>query len=307
MGHARDGSDLICANSSMTSESVCILCGCSQSREVFRFPRPDQAEATGRHTEALFGRVGRIVRCRECSLVRQLEPSSAPYEEMEDLEYIAEEVGIRRTVVGILETVERYRPPGSMLDVGAGPGFMVEEAQARGWTATGVEPSAWAIGEAKNRGVQMIHGTLETVALTPAAFDVIVATDVIEHVANPILFATRIHELLTPDGIVFLATPNVTSLAARVLRRLWWSVIPNHLWYFSPQTLGRLMEMTGFVPVWIGTHPKTFSVEYYAGRLGGYNDRMGKIARALSQLAGPARLVTPNFHDRIGLVARKRP
>jgi SAM-dependent methyltransferase len=285
----------------------CPICGEVVAREVFRTFRPRSAASTGRHTEDLFGRAGRIVRCVSCGLARQVDPPTAPYEETEDPEYLSEEDGIRRTFAKLIERVEVYRPPpGRLLDAGCGPGLLLDEARRRGWTTAGVEPSAWGVERAKRAGLDVTQGTLETVDTKTPPFDVIVAADVIEHVDDPRAFMDRINRLLVVGGILLVATPNVDSIVARVLRRWWWSVIPNHLWFFSPRTLRMLMEDTSFEVVECTTHPKTFSVEYYAGRFGGYNTPVGALFRQASQLLGGAdRLVTPDFRDRTAMIARK--
>ena len=50
----------------------------------------------------------------------------------------------------VIERVERQRPPGRLLDVGAGPGFMVSAARARGWDAEGIDLNPWAVAHARD-------------------------------------------------------------------------------------------------------------------------------------------------------------
>lgn len=285
----------------------CPLCGSAEWREIFRALRPAAASSTGRHTEDLFGRAGRIVRCSSCRLVRQFDPPTAPYEDAEDPEYLTEERGIAATFTNVLERIERYRaPPGRLLDVGCGPGVLIGIAKQRGWTVKGIEPSRWGVDQARQRGLDVTQGMLENTDLDPGSFDVVVAADVIEHVTDPVAFATRIHSLLLPGGVVFIATPNVESVAAKLLRRWWWSVIPNHLLFFSPRTLGDVLRKGGLNPVDVSTHPKTFSIEYYAARFGGYGNAIGKLTTRIGgALGGRERLVTPDFKDRTAMLARK--
>jgi 2-polyprenyl-3-methyl-5-hydroxy-6-metoxy-1,4-benzoquinol methylase len=286
---------------------TCPLCDSTGYKEIFKAFRPPKAEATGKHTEDLFGRAGRIVRCSSCTLVRQLDPPVAPYHEAEeDAEYLSEEAGIRTTFRNIVERIERWQRPGTLLDIGCGPGLLLDEARARGWRTVGVEPSAWASGEATKRGLDVHNGTLEGLEIAVGSIDAIVAADVIEHVPDPLAFAKRINELLAPNGVVFIATPDVGSVIAQTLRRWWWSIIPNHLWFFSRATLRATFEKASAEVLDVTTHPKTFSLAYYAGRFGGYTDALSKITRRTSRVFGPPdKLVTPDFRDRIAMVARK--
>jgi SAM-dependent methyltransferase len=263
------------------------------------------ATATGRPTEELYGRAGPLVRCVSCGLVRQDPPAHAPYEDAEDPDYLAEEPGLRATFRKTLERIERHRrPPGRFLDVGTGPGLLVEEAAERGWDAMGIELSGWAVAEAQRRGLDVRQQTLDDVDLQPGSVDAASLADVIEHVPDPLGMMRRLHGLLAPGGVVFLATPNVASVVARVLRRWWWSVLPGHIWLFSEATLVKLLHDAGFEVVETSTHPKTFSVDYYAGRLVGYSGAVGKVARTLVGPRG-SRLVTPDFRDRVAVLARK--
>jgi 2-polyprenyl-3-methyl-5-hydroxy-6-metoxy-1,4-benzoquinol methylase len=235
--------------------------------------------------------------------VRQEPPAQVTYEDAEDPDYLNELEGLRVTFRRTLETIEQFRrPPGRFLDVGAGPGVLVEEAGRRGWDAIGCELSNWAVDEAHRRGLDVRSGTLDDIDEPDGSFDAAVLGDVIEHVPHPLDLTRRLYSLLKPGGVVFFATPDVDSLVARTLRRWWWAVIPNHLWLFSRVTLERLMRDAGFEVVLSTTHPKTFSMAYYAGRLGGYNDAIGRAAR---KVAGSGRLVTPDFRDRVAVIGRK--
>jgi 2-polyprenyl-3-methyl-5-hydroxy-6-metoxy-1,4-benzoquinol methylase len=269
---------------------------------VFSFLRPRAATPTGRPTESSYGRAGPLVRCASCGLVRQDPRADVRYEDAVDPDYLAEREGLRAQSASIVETIERFRPPGTLLDIGCGPGILVEVAASRGWNAIGIELSAWAVNEARSRGLDVRQRRLEELDLPPACVDAVVIADVIEHVPDPADVMRRAFSLLTPGGVVFLATPDVDSLVARALRRWWWSVLPGHIWLFSRTTLSRLVRDAGFEIAQISTHPKTFSVAYYAGRLGGYASIAGRAAR---RIAGSARLVTPDFHDRVAIVAQK--
>ena len=285
--------------------TACPLCGEAGTRRVFSRFRPRSAAPTGRPTEALYGRAGPLVRCVGCGLVRQDPPASAPYSDAEDPDYLAEEAGLRATFRLTLERIERQRrPPGRFLDIGCGPGLLVEEASRRGWEAMGIELSSWAVEEARARGLNVQQVTLDELDVPAGSVDAATLADVIEHVHDPLALMRRLHELMAPGGLVFCATPDVDSLVARTLRRWWWSVLPGHLYLFSSRTLGRLMTDAGFEIVETTTHPKTFSIDYYVGRLVGYSSSVARVARTAVGKLGD-RLVTPDFRDRVATLARK--
>jgi hypothetical protein len=69
--------------------------------------------------------------------------------------------------------------------------------------------------------------------------------------------------------------------------------------------MATLLSRKGFEPLYSATAPKTFSVEYYLWRLGGYS---GAVSGALIATARAVRLArrqwTPDFRDRMAVVAR---
>jgi len=79
-------------------------------------------------------------------------------------------------------------------------------------------------------------------------FDVILAADVIEHLANPGNFLARVREHLRPSGVLCLVTPNALSLnnALKSLAGLQVAVNPEHTCWFDRKTLGELLTRCGF-------------------------------------------------------------
>jgi len=137
---------------------------------------------------------------------------------------------------------------GRLLDVGCATGDFLLAAKAKGWETYGVETSEISAKIAERDLGRPIHvGTLETAPFEDSFFDTITMFDVIEHLRNPRSYIERIARLLRPGGFVYLTTPNIHSLAYRLLGTEWDVIGPNdHLYYFAPLTLRRLLESCGF-------------------------------------------------------------
>ncbi|MEW5848258.1 MAG: class I SAM-dependent methyltransferase [Myxococcota bacterium] len=135
-----------------------------------------------------------------------------------------------------------------VLDVGCMYGYLVEEAVARGAYAAGVELSAGPAREARARGLEVFHGTLEAYARTnPAPFDLVVAQHVLEHVTDPALFLETARTLLAPQGRLCICVPNFDARARRVFPRAWgWYQVPVHLHHFTEHSLRTLLQSHGF-------------------------------------------------------------
>ncbi|MCA9606744.1 MAG: class I SAM-dependent methyltransferase [Myxococcales bacterium] len=152
----------------------------------------------------------------------------------------------------LLDRFEPYRKLGRMLDVGCGVGFLLDQARARGWETFGVEYTEEAVEVCASHGHHMHQGALQTAPLEPGTFDVVIYTEVIEHIYNQPEEFERVHELMRPSGLLYITTPNIDSLSFRVLGDAWPVVqYPEHLVYFSPKTLDDFMRRARFEPVWM--------------------------------------------------------
>jgi SAM-dependent methyltransferase len=82
------------------------------------------------------------------------------------------------------------------------------------------------------------------------SFDVINATEVIEHLRDPREAFRRIRSLLAPGGVFLYSTGNARGVYARVLGTRWPYLHPEgHLFYFSPDTLTRYFREVGLEPI----------------------------------------------------------
>jgi SAM-dependent methyltransferase len=280
---------------------TCAACGAADLRHAFSVAGEagEFVPTTDRYGVAL----GDFVRCGSCG---HLQLASMPdvrslYEEAESGHYEAEEAGQRATARATLEAIERHVPArGRFLDYGCWVGFLASEAASRGWRVVGVEPSRWAAERARARGVEVVEQP-------EGPFDAIALGDVIEHLPDPGAELDRLAALLSPAGVIWIATPDAGSRVARLLGRRWWSVIPTHLHLFTRRSLTRLLERHGFDVLEMRTSPKTFTVAYYLSRLGGYWPPLGRALARMAHAAGLAdRLWTPDFRDRVEVIARRR-
>jgi SAM-dependent methyltransferase len=238
------------------------------------------------------------------------EPAlEAAYEEVSESAYLDEEDGQRATAARALARIERHSSDGRgvLLDLGCWVGFLLSEAERRGWEAWGVEPSAFAAEFARDRmGLRVVQATLEGADLPESHFDAVVLGDVIEHLPDPGAALRRITRLLAPQGVLYLALPDAGSVAAQLLGSRWWSVIPTHVQYFTRASIARLLARHSYVVEWMGSAPKAFTVRYYLERLEGYTKPLAGAAVATAERAGLAeRIVWPNLRDRMAVVARR--
>jgi 2-polyprenyl-3-methyl-5-hydroxy-6-metoxy-1,4-benzoquinol methylase len=151
---------------------------------------------------------------------------------------------------------------GRLLDVGAATGFFLDIAKRFGFEVHGVEISAFAAAQAREKGLDVLTGTL---ADTPKdlLFDVITMLDVIEHVSDPREEILRVKEIMRPGGVLVINTPDAGSLYARMMGKRWHLIVPpEHLYYFTRKNIRMLLEEEGFEVLSITTIGKQFTLPY---------------------------------------------
>ncbi len=166
-----------------------------------------------------------------------------------------------RTQIERLEALV-VRGPRSLLDVGCGDGTFLQYAADRGWHVAGTEVSERGIQLLRERlGFHAYFGRLhEIVFNTPdwpaSRFTAIRLNHVLEHIHHPARDLQVCRRILEPNGILFLSVPNVASLnnrAKSLASRLRLKARPwkhyttiHHLFFFTADTLERLLERSGF-------------------------------------------------------------
>lgn len=205
----------------------------------------------------------------------------------------------------ILASIERFwprkaRPLASasypltglrVLDIGCGGGLLTEPMARLGATVTGIDVTDAAILVAtthtKQAGLDIDYRccTAEEMASNGVSFDVIYASEVIEHVANRGLFIKAIVSMLDPKGVVIVTTIN-RSLPALLLAKFTleyvFRMVPvgthDPKKFVRPNELRRefaaegiiLDDMTGFVPRPSGGFKKTGSLAINYAASGGF-------------------------------------
>lgn len=108
--------------------------------------------------------------------------------------------------------------PGAVLDIGMGPGRLVEQLASRGWTVSGVDPSEGMVARARARtpaaAQRLVMGSADALAFADASFDAVVGTGVLEYTPNLSAVLAEIARVLRPGGGAVLSIPNPRALYA---------------------------------------------------------------------------------------------
>jgi SAM-dependent methyltransferase len=155
----------------------------------------------------------------------------------------------------IVATFDSYRQNNRLLDVGCGAGSVLEAAARANWEAFGLEVSQSAIQHLRSRGFEVFHGELDQADYPDGYFDVVVASELLEHLPNPRALLTSISRILRPGGLFWATTPHGRGISARILGVKWTTVCPpEHLQLFSVTGIKTLLSSSGFSHINVATH-----------------------------------------------------
>ncbi len=251
-----------------------------------------------------------LLQCSDCKFIHaagdELRGLDHLYERLEDPVYEQTQDSRAHQMEWLLHRIKRVHPGAkTLLDIGAGAGVLVRRARELGFQAEGVEPSrSLAQSASRINGVELLQGYFPHPGVDRRKFDVITLVDVIEHVPRPLALLRSAADALASQGILLVVTPDVDSVAARLLRRRWWHFRLAHIGYFSRLTLMRAGTRAHLTPVHVYRPKWFFKIEYVVARLEQYLPvaRIHRLVRGIPGGKWLSALVVPvNTYDSLAV------
>lgn len=167
-----------------------------------------------------------------------------------DTSYRAQESALRATFKRFLRNlVKSNLAGGELLEVGCGYGYLLDLARPLFSSRTGTEFSFEAAAIARATGADVVVGGVEQLPVE-AKFDCVLATQVIEHIYDPLPFVKELVSHTKPGGRIVLATPDIGGALRKILGLRWPSFkVPEHVMYYDFDTLGLLLRQAGLEDV----------------------------------------------------------
>jgi tetratricopeptide (TPR) repeat protein/SAM-dependent methyltransferase len=139
------------------------------------------------------------------------------------------------------------KPDPTLLEVGCAAGVALSIFRERGWRTCGIEPADTFASYARDAfGLDVQTGFYGPGSYEGRQFDVIMFSQVLEHVPDPDALLAQAWVNLPEDGHVYVAVPTLMRPLRPVHPMTLQAV---HLWIFSVPTLKVLLERNGLVPV----------------------------------------------------------
>lgn len=137
----------------------------------------------------------------------------------------------------------------SVLEIGCGPGLMLDAFRRLGWRVMGIERNqdAAEIGR-RALGLEIVSTPIEQFP-SDTRFDLILMFHVLEHVPNPLELLRECAARLSPKGVLIISVPNFSSWQSRFAGAKWFHLdVPRHLTHFTAETLSFTLERAGLQP-----------------------------------------------------------
>lgn len=260
----------------MESQTSCPVCGTAEHKPLFLAPFPEYANDG--HRAYPLGATPpvdcwRIVRCADCGVgypnpypsaesiegfyAGQTEPNE--YEMQYYVEVSQHERDHWADFAGRVTALKTT--PGRLLEVGCAAGWLLNGARAAGWDVTGLEASPKFADYARDaQQLRVMTGNLGqcgpgqiNIVTEAGPFDIIVMTDVLEHLHDPVSDLRIMRDMLAEDGLLVIATLDFGSPSARRYGLKWRQIVVSHIVYWTRGSMRRALSSAGLSPVTFDT------------------------------------------------------
>ncbi len=231
---------------------------CTQCHLLITTPRPSEQVIKNYYPNTYYHYTGeeKYLSTKIARLIKEHHVSSPKRMLKRILSWILTKL-LDRYVAIIIEGQGNNR---KVLDVGCGDGRRVSWLIRYGYDVYGNEISADACKIAAGNGIKIFNGTLEEANYPSDFFDIIIFSQVFEHLHDPQKALQECYRILKKDGILIIDVPNIESLNHRIYGKYWFPLeVPRHLFHFSKETLERYLERNNFKAIhWRYRYPKFY-------------------------------------------------
>jgi SAM-dependent methyltransferase len=220
--------------------------------------------------DRLFGKCGwyRVVECRSCqlryinprptlkALERHYPPDYLPIRRLDGAPLLLRlwmRFALRARWTMYLAMVERIlgrvSPNTRVVDVGSGLNdFLIHLRETRGCTGVGVDISADATSFIRDTlGMPVSRGTLLDAGFEAGSCDLVTMNQYLEHEPDPRAVVSEARRISKKGAHLVVEVPYAGGFPARLFGSCWSQLdVPRHVAFYTPQTLGAMLERSGY-------------------------------------------------------------
>jgi 2-polyprenyl-3-methyl-5-hydroxy-6-metoxy-1,4-benzoquinol methylase len=146
-----------------------------------------------------------------------------------------------------LRIIRKFLRKGTILEIGAGAGYFLDEARKVKFEVYGIELNSILTDFVHNKlGIPCKDSSLETSLFGNKRYDIIYHCDVISHFNDPITEFCKINSMLNAKGLVIFETGNFGDVKEEYYKHFKKFQFPDHLFLFSENNIIQLLSKTGF-------------------------------------------------------------
>lgn len=140
---------------------------------------------------------------------------------------------------------------GKMIDIGFADDRILDNLKSSGWETMGTQLSRNAIERARQRGLNVYLGELNSADIASKSIDLVTFWHVLEHIKDPSGYLRESSRLLKDNGHLIIEVPNVASPIVDIFKEKWvgFFSLSKHLYYFSPRSLSLMLKKNGFLVI----------------------------------------------------------
>lgn len=185
-----------------------------------------------------------ICQCAACGLVQLTSSPVKYYREVITSASVSDEMRAFR-IRQIGEFADRFGLVGKkVIEIGCGEGYCLDILSEFGVCAFGLEASEKAGTIGRNKGRKILSGYIEkNTQIEGGPFDAFIMINFLEHAPRPRDLMSGININLVPDAVGMVEVP---SLEHVIEAQRFYDFVPDHLSYFTEQTLHSALETSGF-------------------------------------------------------------
>lgn len=150
-----------------------------------------------------------------------------------------------------------HEKPGRLLDVGCGEGFVLDIFHRLGWQVEGLDYSRAGVQQMNPDHAEHVEqgdvfALLDVRIAAKEEYTLVWLGNVLEHVLDPVSLLTSLRPLVAPNGLLVVTVPNDGNeyqeelYASGAISQRFWIAIPDHMSYFTADSLHRTAEATGW-------------------------------------------------------------
>lgn len=142
--------------------------------------------------------------------------------------------------------IKKYKPNGSLFDLGAGWGHFMLTGKTLGYEVYGIEISEQPYLYSKN-DLQLPVEHIDFFKMSEERkFDIITMWDVLEHIDKADDVIKKCAHITNPNGFIIIQVPQIDSYFAKKHKDKWKMMSIDHVNYFGKKTITQLLKNNGY-------------------------------------------------------------